>query len=120
MTKESCIKLLLDFDKKYDNEHEEPIKPEDIKSVQHIFTATDILEGDISVKETFCEEVNCKARKTTNADKIRYMADEELAKFLIYSEVTEEVWYYTPDGDRFDCFESAIKHTLNWLKTEIK
>ena len=56
----------------------------------------------------------------TNADRIRRMTDEELAEFLIHTEVSEEVWYFTPDGDRFDWRESAIEHTLNWLKSEAK
>lgn len=52
----------------------------------------------------------------TNGDKIRRMTDEELAKLLLFAEVTEEIWYYCPDGNRFDCYEDAIRHILNWLQ----
>ena len=55
-------------------------------------------------------------KKMSNADRIRNMTDEELAKLLLFAEVTEEIWYYCPDGNRFDCYEDAIKHILNWLQ----
>jgi len=52
----------------------------------------------------------------TNREKLQSLSDRELAEKLIFSEVTEEVLYYTPDYNRFDVKESAIEHTLKWLK----
>lgn len=63
------------------------------------------------------EERKCKYYEVANnSDMIRKMTDEELAKLLLFAEVTEEIWYYCPDGNRFDCYEDAIKHILNWLQ----
>lgn len=121
MTEESFMKSLLDFDKKYANEHEEPL--EDIRMVQHIFTANDILEGDISVKENFYEEVKCKVRQTTNADRIRSMTDEELVEFIldIYGSYTPcrhcNIFYTKSDKHcRFMCEDGV----LDWIKKDIK
>lgn len=54
----------------------------------------------------------------TNREKIESMDDRELAKVLIYTEVSEEVIYHTPDGNRFDVEESAILYTMHWLNSK--
>lgn len=74
------------------------------------------LEGHVRAQESFCEKVNCKAKKT-NADKIRSMTDEELSKWLyetVYHEATN--LFACKDISCKDC----KKCYLDWLQTEIK
>lgn len=77
------------------------------------------LEGHVKAQESFCGEVNCKAKKT-NADKIRSMTDEELAKWI--RETSEH-----NGRNLFDCENIPLERCnycdkcyLYWLKTEIK
>ena len=66
----------------------------------------------------------------TNADHIRDMTDEELARNNVrvtymcevdydYEEELYERWigvYETSDGMQFDFYESAIEHEIDWLQ----
>lgn len=74
-----------------------------------------VLDGKLPISEVFVGKIECRA--VTNADKIRNMSDKELAELLIKTDALEEVLYYAPDGDRFDCYESCIEHTLKWLNS---
>lgn len=73
--------------------------------------------------ENYMEDIERKMKKqitnkrVTNADRIRSMSDKGLAELLIKTETLEEVLYYAPDGDRFDCYESCLEHTLKWLNS---
>lgn len=56
-------------------------------------------------------------RKITNADKIRAMSDEKLAGLTItYNDYYGE--YYCSDEERYDSYEDAIKHEIEWLQSE--
>lgn len=77
------------------------------------------LEGHVRAQESFCEEVNCKTKKT-NADKIRSMTDEDLAEWL-YKTIYHEA------SNLFQCKDIPVnqckdckKCYLDWLQTEIK
>lgn len=53
----------------------------------------------------------------TNADQIRSMNDEELAGLTItYNDYCGE--YYCSDEERYDSYEDAIKHEIEWLQSE--
>lgn len=62
-----------------------------------------------------CPKHEC--RKITNADRIRSMSDEELAGLTItYNDYYGE--YYCSDEERYDSYEDAIKHEIDWLQSE--
>lgn len=66
----------------------------------------------------------------TNADKIRAMCIEELAIFLVRTELEEipsefyddetQVVFRSPSGKKFYWKEQAIKDSLGWLKQEVE
>ena len=55
------------------------------------------------------DNIICKDRKLSNADKIRAMTDEELAEYL--SETCADVW---------NMFVDPKQMWLEWLKQEVK
>lgn len=61
-------------------------------------------------------------KQMTNADRIRAMSDEELAKNNIRYDYDEEsyencaLWYETSDGSTFYDEESAVEYELDWLR----
>ena len=61
------------------------------------------------------------AKSQTNADRIRAMSDEELAKWLVQKTKYQESAWCAPSYLNFltgsdDTLESAIKGTVKWLK----
>lgn len=82
----------------------------------------------VPVKEL--EKTREEISKLTNADRIRAMSDEELAKNNIrlsyqcdidydYDEESYEnwtLWYETSDGSTFYDEESAVEYELDWLR----
>lgn len=57
----------------------------------------------------------------TNADRFRSMSDEELAEAnvrRVYTTNEEYGWseYITSDEERFENFEDAVNHELEWLR----
>lgn len=70
------------------------------------------------------------AKKQTNADKIRSMSDEELAKYNVYF-ISDDRFegFETSNGNRFEIFygeentdiakNKAIEYELNWLRSEV-
>lgn len=64
---------------------------------------------------------NCEHKVLTNADRIRAMSDEELAKWLVKKTKYQESAWSAPSYLNFltesdDTMESAIKGTAEWLK----
>jgi hypothetical protein len=65
---------------------------------------------------------------STNADHIRSMTDEELAKYIIDLKQTWELnndgtitsAFYTSDNEWFLTRDPAVKHETKWLKSEYK
>ena len=60
-------------------------------------------------------------KRNTNADRIRAMSDEELAKWLVEKTMYQESAWSEPSYLNFltetdDTMESAIKGTVKWLK----
>lgn len=69
--------------------------------------------------------INCENKIVTNADRIRAMSDEELAKWLVEKTVYQESAFSHPSYLNFltgsdDTKESAIKGTVKWLKQPVK
>ena len=64
--------------------------------------------------------VNCTGKITavkikTNADRIRMMSDEELAKFLVYTD-----WCALLCKDPLECIDGeCVGFALAWLKKEV-
>lgn len=59
----------------------------------------------------------CYFNPMSNADRIRSMSDEELAGLTItYNDYYGE--YYCSDEERYDSYEDAIKHEIEWLQSE--
>lgn len=61
----------------------------------------------------------------TNADRIRSMSDEELAKANVRQKCEWNSWecwsvYITSDGEQFGDAEEAYKHELEWLQQPAK
>ena len=69
----------------------------------------------------------------TNREYIQKLSDKELAEMLVYETETNYGdydyddnpidWYLTeyitPDGEAFDNLKDAIRHTIEWLNTEV-
>lgn len=78
------------------------------------------------MEEEDCKKTNCNAccpltHPQTNADRIRAMSDEELAKWLVKKTKYQESAWSEPSYLNFltesdDTLESAIKGTTEWLK----
>ena len=77
-----------------------------------------------TVKESgayYCGVLDERKRKQINADRIRAMSDEELAKWLVKKTKYQESAWSAPSYLNFltesdDTMESAIKGTTEWLK----
>jgi len=68
---------------------------------------------------------NCVNKIVTNADRIRSMSDEELAKWLVQKTKYQESAWSEPSYLNFltesdDVMESALKGTVEWLKQPVK
>lgn len=59
---------------------------------------------------SYCDFDDCEEKKPSNADRIRAMSDEELAKWIAFE----------TEGIGFDSFEEFEKGWLEWLKEEAK
>ena len=72
--------------------------------------------------KAFCVIENCKDRKPTNADRIRSMSDEELARMLASGchETRECPTIFDPIYPYDEVVESCEKCWLNWLNEEVK
>lgn len=74
---------------------------------------TEIYDEVVKIVNELVEEYKPKTR----ADKIRSMSDEELAGLTItYNDYYGE--YYCSDEERYDSYEDAIKHEIEWLQSE--
>ena len=74
---------------------------------------TEISDEVVKIVNELVEEYKPKTR----ADKIRSMSDEELAGLTItYNDYYGE--YYCSDEERYDSYEDAIKHEIEWLQSE--
>lgn len=72
-----------------------------------------VCDRTISIVNQLVEEYKPK----TQADKIRAMSDEKLAGLTItYNDYYGE--YYCSDEERYDSYEDAIKHEIEWLQSE--
>ena len=75
---------------------------------------------------TFTQEKNCEHNKKTNADRIRAMSDDELAKHLVDigwdCHFCTEHWLLDNEslmrGEK--CNEKCSEHCLEWLKQSEK
>ena len=59
---------------------------------------------------SWCDFDDCEEKKPSNADRIRAMTDEELAKWIAFE----------TEGIGFDSFEEFEKGWLEWLKEEVE
>lgn len=59
---------------------------------------------------SWCDFDDCEEKKPSNADRIRSMSDEELAKWIAFE----------TEGIGFDSFEEFEKGWLEWLKEEVE
>ena len=74
---------------------------------------TEIYDEVVKIVNELVEEYKPKTR----ADKIRSMSDEELAGLTItYNDYYGE--YYCSDEERYDSYEDAMKHEIEWLQSE--
>lgn len=69
----------------------------------------------------YCHDGPCDDEVQTNADRIRAMSDEELAKANVrrtQKTSDEYCWsvYITSDGEEFENYEIALKHETEWLQ----
>ena len=55
---------------------------------------------------SWCVQGPCNDEKSSNADKIRSMTDEELAVWIVHK----------TEGNGFDGYEESVKAWLYWLK----
>ena len=67
----------------------------------------------------------CEDETPSNADRIRIMNDEELAKANVRQKCEWNSWecwsvYITSDGEQFGDAEEAYKHELEWLQQPAK
>jgi hypothetical protein len=53
----------------------------------------------------------------TNLEKIKYMPIEVLADFLVDYDGEYDIWFCS-DREEFERKEDAIKHEVEWLKSE--
>ena len=58
---------------------------------------------------------DCENKVLTNADRIRAMTDEDLAKNIIQY---RDDWgdYVTPDCEFYDTYKEAVEATIKWLQ----
>ena len=82
-----------------------------------------------SYREQICpgclHELGWEPTPYSNADHIRYMTDEELAKWLVLRTVYAESAWSAPSYLNFktcadDTFDGALKGTSEWLKQPYK
>ena len=66
-------------------------------------------------------DMNANQRPTTNADRIRAMSDEELAKIIVRAEYYDKfcAFVFADENPGF-CDDDCNKCALNWLKQEVE